>query len=145
MDIHYLDMILYKIMVKFKKVCYYYYGDSMLENISKEIFFYSVVPVAIISLIIIILLIIDKKKSNNYYKFDYVIKILIAILIGFVLSIMTGYTVWVIKRLIDLETISDNILNIALLGVIDISLLSSLIIMFIKVYKSVDSNEESKK
>lgn len=132
-------------MVKFKKICYHYNGDSMLENISKEIFYYSVVPVAIISLIIIILLILGKKKSNNYYKFDYVIKILIAILIGFVLSIMTGYTVWVIMRLIDLETVSDNILNIALLIVIDMALLASLIIMFVKVYKSVDYNEESKK
>ncbi len=117
----------------------------MLNNICGEIFYYSFIPVFILSIIISILLIIGKKKSDNYYKYNYAIKILISLLIGFVLSLMIGYTVWFLLRQIELETLSQNILLLAVLFVIDISLLLSLIIIFVKFYKGCDKNDEENK
>ena len=107
----------------------------MLENISKEIFYYSFIPVAVLSFIIMILLIVGRKKSNNYYRYNYVIKVLLAILIVFILSLMTGYTIWVFERVINLETVSQNILYLALLVIIVASLLASLILLLLKLYK----------
>ncbi len=107
----------------------------MLENISKEIFYYSFIPVAIVALIILVLLIVGKKKNDNYYKYNYFIKVLISILIGFILSLMIGYTIWVYKRLTDLGTLSQNILYMALLIVLVLSLLISLILIVARLYK----------
>ena len=116
----------------------------MLNNISKEIFYYSFIPVFVLAIIISILLIIGKKKSDNYYKYNYTIKISISLLISFILSLMIGYTVWVLLRLIELETLSQNILLVAVLFVIDLSLLLSLIIMFVKLYKCCDKKDDEK-
>ena len=115
----------------------------MLENISKEIFYYSFIPVFIMAITITVLLIIGKKKNDNYYKYNYAIKILIAILITFILSLMIGYTIWVYERVIIYDAVSESILYMVLLAVIDISLLLSLIIMFVKLYKSFkEKNKE---
>ena len=114
----------------------------MLENISKEIFYYSFIPVFVITILILILLLVGKKKNNNYFKYNYFIKVLLAILIGFVLSIMTGYTIWVFLRVINLEILKENILYLLVLSIIVISLLSTLIIMVYKLYKSYDEKEK---
>lgn len=114
----------------------------MLNNISKEIFFYSAIPVFIISIVIIILLIIGKKKNNNYYKYNYCIKVLLSILIGFILSLMIGYTAWVYERLINYGTVSQNILYMILLFVLVLSLLLSLIMILVNLYKSFKVKEK---
>ncbi len=113
----------------------------MLNNISKEIFYYSVIPVVIIAFIILLLLIIGKKKNDNYYKYNYTIKVLLSLLIGCILSIMTGYTIWVYERLKDMGTISQNILYLALLVVLVFFLFLSLIILVVKLYRSFKEKE----
>ena len=66
----------------------------MLDNLNNEVIFYSVIPVAIVALIILVLLLFGKKKNNNYHEYNYSIKVLLAILITLVLSIMIGYSIW---------------------------------------------------
>ena len=117
----------------------------MFDNLTKEIFYYSVIPVAIIAVIIVLLIIIGKKKDNNYYKFNYSIKVLLSILLAFILSIMIGYTVWVYERIINLRTLGSNILYMIALGVIVVSLLLSLVIICVKLNKSFNSNSEQEK
>lgn len=108
----------------------------MLNNLSKEIFYYSVIPVAITAVIILGLLIFGKKKSDNYYKYNYGIKVFLSILIVFILSLMIGYTVWVYERVTNLNALSENILYMALLAVLVLSLFLSLVIIVYKLYKS---------
>ena len=110
----------------------------MLKNISKEIFFYSFIPVLIIAIVIIVLLILGKKKSDNYYKYNYFIKVLLSVLIGFILSLMIGYTIWVFVRLSEMGTISDNVLYLALLCVLVISLFLSLVLLLYKLHKNIN-------
>ncbi len=117
----------------------------MLNNISKEIFYYSFIPFTVVALIIIVLLIVGKKKNDNYFKYNYFIKVLLSILITIILTIMIGYTVWVIERVINMEAVTQNILYLSLLGVIVISLFLSLIIILVKLYKSYESKKEPEK
>ena len=117
----------------------------MFKNLTKEIISYSVIPVAVIAVIILLLLLLGKKKNDNYYKYNYSIKVLLSILICFMLSIMVGYTIWVYKRIISLEIVSQNTLYMIVLAIVDISLFISLIMVTYKLYKSLNSNNEQEK
>lgn len=117
----------------------------MFDNLTKEIFYYSLIPVAIIALIIIILIIVGKKKSDNYYKYNYSIKVLLSILLSFIVSIMIGYTVWVYQRVINLGIVQGNILYMIVLAVITVALFLSLIILSAKLYQGIDSDKDEEK
>ncbi len=117
----------------------------MLDNLNKEIIFYSIVPVVIVALIIVVLLIFGKKKNNNYFEYNYSIKVLLAILITLVLSVMTGYSIWLYERVINMGTVSQNILYMILLAVLVISLFLSLVFMFIILYKDLKTNNLQEK
>ena len=114
----------------------------MLDNLNNEIILYSVIPVAIVALIIVVLLLFGKKKKNNLYEYNYPIKVLLAILITLVLSIMIGYSIWFYERVFNLGTVSQNILYLILLAVLVVSLFLSLIIMFVKLYKDLNIGNE---
>ena len=117
----------------------------MFDNLTKEIFYYSLIPVAIIALIIIILIIVGKKKSDNYYKYNYSIKVLLSILLSFIVSIMIGYTVWVYQRVINLGIVQGNILYMIVLAVITVALFLSLIILSAKLYQGIDRDKDEEK
>ena len=112
----------------------------MLENISKEIFYYSFIPVFLLAIIVIILLIIGRKKKDSY-KYNYIVKVSLFLLISFILPLMIGYTIWVFERVINLDILSSNILYLIVLVIIDAGLLSSLIIMAIKLYQGYKEKE----
>ena len=116
----------------------------MLDNLTKEIFYYSVIPVAVIAIIVLILLLIGKKKENDYYKYNYSIKIMLIIIIGLVLPLITGYTIWIYERFTDKKMLNSNILYMLMLVILIVSLISLLIIVCTKLLKSIDkpkSNE----
>lgn len=111
----------------------------MFNNLSKEIIWYSVIPVIVIALIILLLIIVGKKKDDNYFQYNYGIKVLLAILVSLVLSIMAGYTIWFLGRI---SSVSKNIIYIILLFGVDIFLFILLIIIVVKLYKSINQKKE---
>lgn len=113
----------------------------MLDNLTKEIFYYSVIPVAIIAVIVLILLFVGKKKEDNYYKYNYTIKTLLLVIIGLVLPLITGYTIWIFERFLNKNTLSSNILYIVLLMFLIIALIGLLITICYKMHKSINKTD----
>lgn len=111
----------------------------MSGSLTKEIIFYSIVPISIVTGIIFILLL--KEKKNNNYKYDSLIKVLLTVLIGLILSIMIGYTLWVYKRTMILDTMSQNMIFMILLAIVVILLFILLVAIFFKLYKNIDQKK----
>lgn len=112
----------------------------MSGSLTKEIIFYSIVPISIVTGIIFILLL--KEKKNNNYKYDSLIKVLLTVLIGLILSIMIGYTLWVYKRTMILDTMSQNTIFMILLAIVVILLFILLVAIFFKLYKNIGQKKE---
>ena len=113
----------------------------MFDNLTKEIFDYSVIPVAVIVIIVLILLVIGKKKDNNYFKYNYFIKILLLIIIGLVLPLITGYTIWKYEKYSIDGTLSSNIIYMILLVMLIILLIILLIVICNKLLKGIKKDE----
>ena len=113
----------------------------MFNNLTKEIFIYSLIPALIIALISLLLIFISKKKGENIYKYNYIIKVFIIIIVGLVFPLITGYSIWVYERMSNLNTVSSNILYLILLAFLIISLLVLLIVTCVKLFQSLKSDE----
>ena len=114
----------------------------MFSNLTKEIFIYSVIPAAILAVVILILLIVGKKKDNNFFKYNYFIKILLLIIIGLVLPLIIGYTIWRYESFTSKSTLGSNILYMVLLIVLIISLIVLLVVVCNKLLKSVRKDNQ---
>ena len=113
----------------------------MFENLTKEIILLSLIPVVVIALIDIVAFFIMKKKYRNY-RFNYFFKISAIIAISFVLPLIAGYTVWVIKSFSEKGIIGNNIWYILLI----IFLWIFLLIILINLYRKtlLNANEDEK-
>lgn len=107
----------------------------MFDNLTKEIIYYSLIPVAILAIFAFILLFI-KKKSDSYYKYNYIIKTILLLIDGIVLSLLIGYSVWATMRFINNNTLSNNIIYVILFAVLIVALILLLITTCVKLYKS---------
>lgn len=114
----------------------------MLSNLTKEIFIYSLIPAAVLVFIVLLLLLVGKKKNDNFFKYNYFIKILLLLIIGLVLPLIVGYTIWVFERFMAKNLLSSNMFYVILLIVLDISLVVLLIVICRKLFKSFKSREE---
>ena len=117
----------------------------MFDNLTMEIFYFSVIPVAILAIIDLILLFLHKKQKENRYKYNYFIKIILILIIGLVLPLIVGYTAWLINR----YYLSNNLLpNIGFI-IILILLIIALMILFVyisrKLYNHIKGHDDEKK
>ena len=114
----------------------------MFDNLTKEIIYYSLIPVAILAFVALILLVI-RKRSDSYYKYNYVIKTILLLIDGLVLSLLIGYSVWATMRFINNNTLSANLLYVIIFVVLNIALATLLIITCVKLYKSFNNPYDS--
>ena len=114
----------------------------MFDNLTKEIFIYSLIPAFVIALICIILIVVSKKKGENAYKFNYVIKVLILLIVGLVLPLITGYSIWVYERMVAKNILASNIFYLLLLIALIIALIALLIAACYKLFQSFNNREE---
>ena len=114
----------------------------MFDNLTKEIFYYSLIPAGVIAIIVLILLFISKKNENVYYKYNYYIKTALLIIIGLVLPLIIGYTIWVFERFINKNLVSSNLIYMILLVALIISLIVFLIVICHKLIKGINKSNE---
>ena len=107
----------------------------MFDNLTKEIIYYSLIPATVLALITLLFLII-KKKKKLYYKYNYIIKTLILLIDGIVLSIIIGYSVWATARFINNNSLSSNVIYVLIFLLLIISLISIFIVTCYKLYMS---------
>ena len=112
----------------------------MFNNLTKEIMIYSLVPAFLIA-IVVLLLIICKKKENKTYKFNYIVKVLLMVIIGLVLPLIAGYTIWIYEKFTSKDILSSNILYMILLCFLVIALVILFIINCRKLVKSFKKEE----
>lgn len=117
----------------------------MLDNLPKEIIYYSVIPVCIIVIIDILLFIFLKKKEDNAFRFNYLIEISLILAISLVLPVIIGYTIWIIKTFMDKEIFDTNLLYIALLIFLCIALTVVIIWIYMKTLKNLSIEDDNKK
>ena len=103
---------------------------------------YSVIPVVILAIVVLLLLIIGKKKDNDYFKYNYFIKILLVIIIGLVLPLIAGYTIWICERFSGSSSLYSNLVYIALLVGLIIALIALLIVICKKFLKGIKGSQE---
>ena len=114
----------------------------MFDNLTKEIFIYSLIPAFVIALICIILIVVSKKKGENAYKFNYAIKVLILLIVRLVLPLITGYSIWVYERMVSKNILASNIFYLLLLIALIIALIALLIAACYKLFQSFHDREE---
>ena len=114
----------------------------MFDNLTKEIIYYSLIPVIILALICLVLL-FARKKNDNYYKYNYLIKIILMLIDGMVLSLIVGYAVWAVERFIRNGTFFSNIIYVIIFILLILALTVLLILTCRKLYKNLNSNKES--
>ena len=110
----------------------------MFDNLTREILYYSVIPFVIIAIITLFLLLKGKKEENRY-KYNYFIKMLLYIIIALVLPLITGYSFWVYKYYVDEKV---TLFYMIVLGLLIVSLVTILIIITRKIYKSFKEEPE---
>ncbi len=109
---------------------------NMFNNLTKEIILYSLIPVAILAVINLFILFLSKSSDKNAHRFNYLIKIGLLLIIGLVLPLILGYTIWIGKNYITSGTIASNIGYMILLGVLIVALMILLIVISTRLYKS---------
>ena len=114
----------------------------MFDNLTMEIFYFSLIPVAVLAVVTLFILLFSRKNENNYYKYNYIIKILLIIMISLVLPLITGYTIWVFLRYLAKGILLANIIYIIILCILTIALIILLIVISRKLYNIL--NEEKK-
>lgn len=112
----------------------------MFDNLTKEIIYYSFIPVILLAIIGLVLLVV-KKKEDNKYKYNYVIKIILMLIDGLVLSLLIGYAVWATERFIRNGTVSSNVIYILLFVVLIIALIVLLVLTCTKLYHNLNNND----
>ena len=113
----------------------------MFNNLTKEIVYYSLIPVVILAIIALVLLFI-KKKNNDKYKFNYLIKVILMLIDGMVLSLLVGYSIWATERYIRNGTVSSNIIYVIIFVVLIAILVFLLFITCNKLYKSFNYRDD---
>ena len=108
----------------------------MFDNLTKEIIYYSLIPVFIIAVLGLIFLIVSKLKKDSDYKYNYIIKVILLIIIGLVLPLIIGYSLWRYNNYLANGTITANIGYLILLLVLVIILVILLITISVKLYRS---------
>ena len=116
----------------------------MFDNLTMEIFYYSLIPVAVLALVTLFVLLFTRNKENSRYKRNYIIKVLLIIMISLVLPLITGYTIWVFKRYLTKGIILSNLGFIIILGLLIIALVVLLIIICRRLYQSFNNKEQIK-
>ena len=117
----------------------------MFDNLTMEIFYYSLIPVVILALITLFILLFSRKKEDKRYKYSYIIKVLMIIMISLVLPLITGYTIWFILRYLAKGTLLSNIGYVIILVLLIIALIILLVIVCRKLYKSINKDLDEKK
>ena len=112
----------------------------MFDNLAKEIIYYSLVPVWVLELICFIL-IVKKKKDKDDYKFNYMIKVILMIIDGMVLSLLIGYSVWTISKMVSNGVVFPNIIYIIILVLLIVALAVLLFATCKKLYNSFENKE----
>ncbi len=109
----------------------------MFDNLTTEMFYYSVIPVVVIALITLFVLIFAMKKENNY-KYSYLIKIFLIIMDSLVLPLILGYTIWLIVRYLNKGILLSNIALIIIFILLIVALITLMVIIFRRLYKEID-------
>ena len=109
----------------------------MLDNLSKEMFYYSVIPVLVVAIIGLVVLILGSKKKNaaHKYRYNYIVKVLLIIIISLVLPLVIGYTIWLTKRYVSSGILFNNIGYVIVLSLLALALIILLIIICRKLYE----------
>ncbi len=107
-------------------------GDSVFNNIPKEVILYSVIPVLVIVLLDISLFFVTKNKKDDNFAYNYLIKLSMILAIAFVLPLICGYTWWVIEIFWAKELFFDNFAYIILIIFLSLCLLTLIIWIFLK-------------
>ena len=116
----------------------------MFSNLPMEIIYYSAIPVGVIVIIDFLMLIFLRKK-NRPFRLHYLIEISLIIMIGLVLPVIIGYTVWIINTFLSHEILENNILYVALLIFLCLIMFILLIWVYLKALKNLSINDENKK
>ena len=113
----------------------------MFDNLTKEIIILSLIPILIIGIIDLIVFLIMKRKYRNY-RFNYFFKLSSIIAISMVLSLISGYTIWIFKSFGKRGIIGSNIWYLLLLVFLWIYLLIMLIVMYVRLMKNANEDEK---
>lgn len=113
----------------------------MFNNLTKEIIIYSLIPVAVLALINLFVLFLSKSAKKKNYRYNYLIKTGLLLIIGLVLPLILGYTIWIFNHYKLVGNLSNNIGYMILLCALTIALIVLLVIISIKLYKSFNSHE----
>ena len=108
----------------------------MFDNMLKEVLYYSLIPVAILAIITLLVFVFWRKREKNCYKYSYLVKILLAIMISLVLPLIIGHTIWRIKYVP-----TSDLWYIFILISLIISLTVLLVIICHRLYKSFDEKK----
>lgn len=113
----------------------------MFNNLPIEVFYFSLIPAVMIALVALFIFIFLRKKENIQYKYNYIMKVLLIIMISFVLPVIVGYSVWRILRYISLGILLSKIVYVIILCILIIALIILLIIICRELYKSLDDKK----
>lgn len=114
----------------------------MFNNLTKEIIVYSLIPVVILALINLVIFILSKLAKRKFYRYNYLIKTGLLLIIGLVLPLITGYGLWIYNHFNTSGTLSSNVGYMILLCVLVIMLIVLLLTISIKLYKSFNDNQK---
>ncbi len=115
----------------------------MFDNLTMEIIYYSAIPAIIFAVFALIFLLFHTKKEKDYYKYNYIIKVSLILMIAFVLPLITGFGIWVLIRCLNKGTIMSNIFYIIILFALVIALIVLLITICKKLYKRFENDAEN--
>ena len=108
----------------------------MFDNLTKEIIMYPVIPTIIILLTDLVLFIVKKKKSDKIkFLLDYIINVLLMIAIALALSLVCGYTVWLVMIFWAREIFFNNFAYIAFSCFLSLCLLVLIIWAYLKLWR----------
>lgn len=115
----------------------------MFDNLTMEIFYFSLIPVAILAIITLFILLFRRKEAKHNYKYRYIVNVLLTLMISFVLPLITGFTIWYIARYLAKGTLLSHIGYVIILVLLVIALTFFLMIMCRKLYRSFDEKKVS--
>ena len=119
----------------------------MLNNLTKEMIYYSVIPVLVFAVIGLVILILSSKKKTDIdkYRYNYVIKVFLIVIISFVLPLIVGYTVWLTERYIAKGILFSNLGYVIVLSLLILALIILLIIICRKLYENLNIKIDKQK
>lgn len=117
----------------------------MFDGFPKEIMFYSLIPVVVLLIVaLLVTILMKKKKKIEKFRYNYIIELIFMIIVGIVLPLILGYTIWVIKSFWARQIFFDNIAYIILLIFLTLCLLTLIIWIYLRLYSLVNNVDFSK-